>query len=353
MKKIISIICATFYMLTLLGCSGSANGGTASSDNGSSDPSEESSETVSSEGSEQSLINITGIYYGEITGDYWKSFWSSTEGLSDCIVTFELTNDDTNRTMPDASDYSYCDSVMLTVGPNSYKSVKAAFYSNSLDRYSTMSQVLGYGNVLGGADTIKMFASFYVNPNDLAKDNTVEFDLDGIKATADTSIAKPISHAIECLGDENSEERVAADLLGRCDTAFVNFAALIKKDKITVRVNPGPEFSLMKDCMKNCWSAEIGASLDSDAEYGGDMDLRYEKHFFSADLKGFDLDLVKEMYPEIAENIDGAIAATNEGADTCVNPSTTTNQFQAIADRFTDNYVAIINYFSIDVIDFD
>lgn len=352
MKKSLFAVLPLFLILS--GCSGGGTAKPASSAAGSEEGSvaEENTAEVSEETEnteeEVSLITITGIYYGEITSDYTKENWKSAQGMSDCIVTFEFTNDAENRTMPD-TDYADCKDVTLAAGPNSYNAFKPLYYIPVLTRYSDFSGVLGYGNVLGGADPIKMFAAFFVNPNDLKEGNEITLNVDGITATADGGIAKQITYPVEILDDEDSDVLTTADLLVRLDTEFVNFEALANKIKLFSKIDPGSDMVLMSGTMKTIFDEDLGIILTNDVDYGGnEIDGRYyNKKVFSTDRKGFDYDAAVGLYPEIKDNIDAMIEAAQLSADAMVNTGTTKDGFQKIADQFSTNYDEVLAFFGL------
>lgn len=305
---------------------------------------------------EKPMIEITGIYYGSITSDYEKSSWTSAEGMDDCIVTFYFNNDDTNRTMPELSGYANNDDITLSIGENSYN----AFTTDSLDinctlpRYTSYKQVAGYGNVLGGSDPIKMYAHFFVNPNDLQNDNEVTLTIgEDLVGNADVSISKQISHVIEIL-DQDSDEKLGADLLYRADTSFLNFQYLIK-EKIGIPSgyglyrDSGSEWSLIHDCMVNCFSSNLGVTLDVESNYGGDQDLRYDKDSFSSDLTGFDKEAAKTAFPEIADNIENVVNETNGMAEAAVAYGQPRSVFESYSNQMASDYAAICEYFSVSV----
>ena len=291
----------------------------------------------------KSIISIRGIYYS--TEESINTFYgSSAEGMSDCIVVFDFNNDDINRTMPD-TEYANCPEVQLTIGNNTYDSYQNLSYQYNLDRYSEMKNVLGYGNVLGGADTVRMYASFFVNPNDFKNDAEISLKIGDLNATTGTSDAKVMNHIVDCLQSE--EELEFADLIFRCDEAFQNFYALVKTHKITVRIDSGSDFSLMSQCLRNTFNSELGVTLDRKATHGG-SNSGYDEHAFSPNLKGFDLESVKKRYPEIATNIQGLIEAVNTCSDAIVVSGLSTDRMQAIADDFSRNYDEIMDFFSLD-----
>ncbi|MBR2676446.1 MAG: hypothetical protein IKE28_06015 [Solobacterium sp.] len=167
-NKIIHVLAFVLLSSHLIACNGTVSSGSAEGTQ-SDQANDNSNAEIVTEETALDLIDITGVYYGDITSEYNKDYYPSIQGLTDCIVTFDFKNDDLNRTMPD-TEYANTSAIKLIVGPNEYKAFKDVEYIEVLDRYSTMSHAIGYGNILGGSDPIKMFAVFFVNPNDLTTD---------------------------------------------------------------------------------------------------------------------------------------------------------------------------------------
>ena len=179
-------------------------------------------EEVTEESVEESLLSVVGIFYGDLyqalNGRFYKD--QELEGFSDCIVVFDYTNDATNRTLPESSLepgklYSgniTCPDITLLVNdtnkyeaydPNSYY----GHYSNKLNRYTSYSNPIGYGNLLGGSAPVRMYAVFYVNPNELEADSSAVLTVDDQTVEFSFEDIKEIKYPDEILTcEENYEE---------------------------------------------------------------------------------------------------------------------------------------------------
>lgn len=339
MKTIKSII-AGVLALSLCGCGSSS-----------------ASSSSAADGIETSSpIQITGVYYGNIRDGKYSSYWDSTEGMSDCIITFDFVNDETNRTMPELSGYANNSDITLEIGANSYTAYTSDMieYITALDRYTDMKMVAGYGNVLGGADPIKMYCVFFVNPNDLKNDNTITLTFDDLSGSVSAGKAKEIHHISDILED-GSQEKLAADLLVRVDTEFENFTNLsdnligIPSDSGWYR-DSGSEWSLIHDCMVNTLSDSIGATLDAMTSSGGDSNLGYDATVFSADVTGTGLEAEKDAFPDIAGSIDGMANISNTIAEAAVATGSRRETFENGASEFAEYYADIVSFFSVDVL---
>lgn len=332
MKNISKILLSFLMVASLSSCSGSS-GMTESGQAPTPEPTEEPAE----------LIQIKGIYYGPLSSERAKSSWSSAEGMTDCIVVFDYVNDDENRTMPD-TDYANTKAITLNINDkNTYSAFKSEVpFAEVLDRYSEIKQVIGYGNVLGGADPIPMFAIFFINPNDFKSSEEIVMSIDGIEGRCTPDLAKEIKYINtmidECEGHENEQ---IEEFLWRCDSSYWNVVKTAKNAAQT----PGSDYSLVSDCMKALFSESYGVNLNNSRNWGGNSELRRDSSLVD-DLPGFDINVVLEECPDIADDINTLISANEEYANAIISRSTNAKSLAAIVDKLETSYLNIMRYFS-------
>ena len=158
------------------------------------------------------------------------------EGYEDLIVVFDYANDAKNRTLP-ASQFNGTSlygsnptnsSITLDVnGVNSYNaydpySSAESHYAFNLARYTGYSYPINYGNLLGGADPVRMFVIFYVNPNDLKSDGVCTMTLDDKVVTFETGSVSDIRLPDEIMWVEDDFEAAyaLASFKWRCDHSY-------------------------------------------------------------------------------------------------------------------------------------
>ena len=175
------LVCALTMAITTFGASEATLAAEDSKAEESSAVLESAEETTE----EESLLSVVGVYYGDIYANQTGTCYSdqSLDGFSDCIIVFDYANDAKNRTLPASSlepgaiwsSGFTCPEVTLSVNDtNTYEAYDPNgyfhHYSNAINRYTPYSNPIGYGNLLGGADPVRMYSVFYVNPNELKAD---------------------------------------------------------------------------------------------------------------------------------------------------------------------------------------
>ncbi len=342
MKKVIEMIISMSIVLCFCGCGKDENGDSGTGISGEAIQDGQNTQEETAEEAPE-LIRIKGIYYGELSSARDKSSWSSAEGMTDCVVVFDFVNDDENRKMPE-TDYVNTSAIQLDInGKNTYTAFKSAVpFGKVLERYSSIKQVIGYGNVLGGADPVSMYAIFFINPNDFKTSEEIVLTIDDAEGRIGPESAKEIKYINTMIEEtEGYESEKIEEFLWRCDSAYWN---IVKTSK-TASQNPGSDYKLVSDCMHGLFSGSYGVNLNQTRDWGGDGTLRRARALVE-DLEGFNADVITEACPEIAADISTVISACGEYADAIVNPYSSVSGIGAIVDRFETSYLAIMRYFS-------
>lgn len=126
----------------------------------------DAAEETETETEEQSLIDVKGVFYG--------SYAASQEGYENMYLVFDYVNDLENRTLPSSNE-----GVTMTVnGTNTYNAKMPEYSDNErFEKYTGYEYLIGYGDLLGGADPVRMFVHYEFNPNDLKTGETITFTL--------------------------------------------------------------------------------------------------------------------------------------------------------------------------------
>ena len=126
----------------------------------------DAAEETETEAEEQSLIDVKGVFYG--------SYAASQEGYENMYLVFDYVNDLENRTLPSSNE-----GVTMTInGTNTYNAKMPEYSDNErFEKYTGYEYLIGYGDLLGGADPVRMFVHYEFNPNDLKTGETITFTL--------------------------------------------------------------------------------------------------------------------------------------------------------------------------------
>lgn len=277
MKKIICLIIMLALALPLCACGG-----------------EENSE----------LIDVKGAFY--------NMEQKNVDGLSAFFIVFDYVNDSANRTMPSSGEL-----VTLEISDkNSYKahelkeeSLEVHFstsddFCHAITRYGGYQYLLNYGSLLGGSEPVRMFVTFYANPNDLKSEGDVIFTIDDQKVKLSTTDFKKIAINDEIFTvEENYEEfQSLAAFKWRLDKAFLEAHAVAG-----VQVPFGEKLEPMSIGMKTLFDENVnwGISLKEipfvgvaakDETYVIDKDI-------DENLPVFNLELVLRSFPNEKEEI--------------------------------------------------
>ena len=336
MKKVI-ILLLSILMCVLTGCSGGAGGASAK---------------------KSSLINVVGVYHGDLYDN--KKYYNGTnihaedqhlEDFEDLIIVFDYINDDTNRRLPDSNlepgkiytgDIT-CPEITLSINnTNTYEAYDInsydGHYGNRVVRYSKLGYAVGYGNVLGGADPIRMFVIFYVNPNDIKEDAKAVFTL-GEEVVeinlADTVDVTTPDEILQC-GDYEKDYQLAA-FRWRLDhgfywTHFLTKTNIVKFDKVS-----GSDFSLVAECLSETFDNKYSFTCGTHPGIGkGSKDP--EPRYSFSHLPKLDLDIVTSEYPEIKSTLDDYIDHLNTLSEIIVKTGTSKSTIQAMIEETYNLY---------------
>lgn len=298
----------------------------------------------------ESLVNIVGAYYGDLGSD---------ESYQDLCIVFDYANDAQNRTIGDPGD------ITVTVnGTNVYEAaenqtiplsdtVLGSFDIKTFDyteRYTGIRSAAGYGDLLGGSDPVRMFASFLFNPNDLKTGDTIELTVGDQTATFPVADATEITMADEMMKCYPDYE--TAQMLGAAKWRF-DTAAEVAHDithYLGSTTGGGEEFSGMAQSMKNLFSPESGG-LSVFEEPGSGFNS--ETHTFNTVVEGlpaYDHDKVLAGYPDAAGDIEQLEERFATLADSITDPSVDKSVYAEQIGAVLDSYHAICDTLGIGTI---
>lgn len=348
-RTLVRLFCAAVTLAALLsGCASDSGQAGASTPPASTPP------TATPAPSETpSLLTLDGVFYRNTPDE---------DGLIDCIVVFDYTNDAQNRELPeDPSEITLDFNGVNTydihqVTGTVYAKGKLEYpnhYYYALSRYTGYSYALGYGTLLGGADPVRMFAVFYVNPNDLSGDGEMVFTMGDQSLTIPVSQAKEITLLDEIMTVEEDYQmaQATASLKWRFDKAYSSTQFVSRNLKI-----PGDDFNAMATGMEYIFKegqdwgysvAEIPSGGFSGEDTGCGM---YNDAAATAGLPGLDLALMAETYPEIADDITGMAETTNALAQAIRTPGTSLDSIIALMDTMDVHFANFQAYFDMEAL---
>lgn len=315
------------------------------------------------EEAKESLIHVVGVFYGDIYKSQSGNAYSEQklDGYQDLIVVFDFINDATNRTLPQSgltakSNYIYtsgitCPEVTLVVNeantyeaydPNAYED----HYSNMLNRYTPYRSAVGYGNLFGGSDPVRMYAVFYVNPNEMKTDSTAILTVgDQITEVSFTDLKK-ITYADEILTLESNYEEAQqiAAFKWRMDKV-VDLGA--KSSKYLRNMDPGSDLKGFGDSIGNLFSSDYGVTICGMLVAGFDTDHTFDG--MNKDLPHFDLNVLTNAFPDQAEEISGIVDATDRLGAMIQSSAYDKDDIMEVLKEFSDYYDVLTDIFGMEI----
>lgn len=326
--KIFALLLSVLMAFSLVACGSSEP--TATSDNN------------NEKDNQESLINIVGAYYGPCGAE---------DGYEDLYIVFDYANDSVNRTMPEESS-----AVTATVnGTNLYEAnanSETEMYHDGetyittpyswFERYTGYKYILGYGNLLGGSEPVRMFAHFTFNPNDLNTGEELILTVDEQIAEFAVSDVQKISvmdEILMCNGNFETEQMVAATKW-RLDTAYRIIWFLTG-----VNASFGDDFSAMGSAMRTLFSEDSkGLTVCEEPVYGCKKNSDTNTYTYNEvieSLPSYNYDVIAENCPEIADQL--IIVETNMYAlaDALENPNSSYDEVESLMKTILDAYFTI------------
>ena len=304
---------------------------------------------------------MAGVFTGDIYANSYGNQWYDSQGLTgykDLIVVFDYENDEKNRELPESEisptdefgktgvyGNPTCSQVTLKINEaNTYEAYDPAsyegHYSNSILRYTDYESPINYGTLFGGSDPVRMFAVFYINPNEAKSDSTAVMTVGDQEVSFSFSDIQEITEADEILKVEDDYE--TAQMIARfkldMDEAAHNMESYTPW-RAKVNADPGSDYGGVPQWFEGLFSGE-GASFD----YNG-VNRRND---VSMELPPFDIETVAGAYPEISEDIRNIAALSNQYASSIVDSSKSCEDIQNIAKSYYDIYFRLTDYFGMD-----
>lgn len=305
----------------------------------------ESTDTTSAQMTEPevSLITVQGIFYcSEMTNE---------DGYSLFAVVFDYANDSVNRELPtevediilrinDVNSYyifEYCYSCDQYGDP----SLGIEHIDTTFERYADYAYALNYGQLLGGADPVRMLAVFYANPYDLSSSQGIQLNVGDQTAEFPVSEVQEVSALDKVLMVEDNFETAQslAAFRWRIDTAF-------EQATFVAHCNPafGSEYSGMSESMQYLFNEDVewGVSFVADWDRGFSSvdDIRFHENL-NEEMPVFNLELVITAYPEISEEITALVLAFNELSEAIVTPNSSDDYVENLINSVRINYWSI------------
>jgi hypothetical protein len=205
-----------------------------------------------------------------------------------------------------------------------------------IERYTGYRYVVGYGDLPGGSDPVRMFAGCLFNPNDLKTGDTITLKVGEEVATFPVSDVVNITYGDEIMRCEPDFE--TAQILA-AEKWRIDMAAICAKDlPHLLRFGGGEEFSGYSQAMKNIFSPKSGGiSIFEEPQPGFDSDT----HTFNNAIDGlpaYDRDVVAKGYPDAIDLIDTYEAQFNKLSesilDSSVDAKTYDEQIAAVLDTY-------------------
>ena len=318
------------------------------------------SEEAIEEPEEESLLSVVGVYYGDLYANQKGTCYSdqSLDGFSDCIIVFDYANDATNRTLPDSSlepgviwsSGFTCPEVTLSVNdantyeaydPNGYD----GHYSNAINRYTSYSNPIGYGNLLGGADPVRMYSVFYVNPNELKADTKAVLTVADQSVTFDFANIEQITYPDEILRCEDNYEELQqlAAFKWRMDKIVVLSGDV---DGYMASMNPGSDLGGVGSSISSLFSSDYGVTISGQLSAGFGPDHTFDG--MTADLPHFNIDTLTNMLPDQQGDISAIVDATNRLGSAVQDSSYSKNDVEDILKEIIGYYANLTSGFDME-----
>lgn len=289
MKKIVSILLVLLMSMSIYACG--------------------SGESTEPEG----MISMKGTYAGILFAEGNDDI-HTPDGYVDLVLVFDFINDETNRILPELVS----DATLTINETNSYQAnenVSHEVYSHGtsktytnygyFEKYTGYKYAVGYGELLGGAEPARMFCHFYVNPNDLSEDGNMVFTFGDQQVEIENATVEEITVFDEILkaGENFEHDQSLASFKWRLDNAFLSatWISEINSDAF------GSQCKSLSRAMENTFREDIPMGISVINRQGtGFTDVNgvlFSTKALYTNLPTFDLELVKEAYPEMADQI--------------------------------------------------
>lgn len=283
-------------------------------------------------------IEIAGVYYGDLGSD---------DAYQDLYIVFDYVNDGTNRTMP----ISGSGVAISVISPNVYYAsdndmhriswAYGAYEMRTFDyveRYTGYRYPVGYGDVLGGSDPIRMFVHTLFNPNDLENGETITLTIGEASGGFPVSEAIEISVADEVMRVEPEFEtaQILAAEKWRLDSAIETAMTLSKS--IGRNGGGGDHYSGMSQSMKNLFSPVVGGLSVFEDPSGGFVSETHTYFTIVDSLPAYDHDVVMQGYSEVADKLDVFESQWNALADSILDPGTSLTSYEDQINELLGTY---------------
>lgn len=301
-----------------------------------------------------SVIEIKGVFVGELSAQLKEETAeiADFQGYSDCIVVFDYINDDTNRRLPEHKGGYSTQEVTLSIGgKNTYNAYvpqyKRCDYINTVTRYAGYANPIGYGNLLGGADPVRMYALFFINPNDIASGAEMVItvgDQTGIYSTDNVQTISIPDEILKAEADYEVAQQVTA-FKWRMDKAFNDAVSVVN-----AKGGFGSDYNGMSKAMLNIFNEDASWGISMiDMPSGGfsNIDGIYFEKVLSDATKPLDLSVVKAAYPEVAPLIQFYANTTTELGAAIANSKTTTNSINELLSDNLNAYFDLCEFFGL------
>lgn len=308
---------------------------------------------------ETKIIQITGVYAGLLEGDFYSMDTAAKkDGYIDLFIVFDFVNDDLNRTMPESND-----SVTLMIGRNSYNAAdnEQVMHQKGSTKFTEMTYegvqratgygyAIGYGDVLGGAEPIRMFLHFVINPNDLTANDVITLSIDDLSAEFPVSEIQEIAVGDEILraeGDFETAQILAAERW-RIDSSAQIIVFLL--DTLG-RTPSGSDYNGMSQAMGSIFSDASGGVSIFESHRSG---FSQKTHLYNTEVPGlpsYNRDVIVSGYSEVADLIVQYEDGFNELADMITTPDVSKTEFDEKMNDLLDLYYAICDAWGLEPIE--
>lgn len=298
---------------------------------------------------EPSLITVVGAFYGDLGAE---------NGYKDLFVVFDFANDATNRKIDTAT--------VSINGINTYaanENKEHQMYHNGsyterdydwIERYVGYSYAVGYGELLGGADPVRMVAHFYFNPNDIEGNPTLTLTVGDQVAEYATSNFTEISVKDEIMQVADDYEMAVIKASGkwRLDSIYRHLFFVADCGNIF-----GDKVAHFRDPMQELVYSERGKNITVTETPAYSFIQEYDLLWLGTPVDGlpqFDYKKFAAAYPELENDISLMFSEYAELADLIVTPNANTNQSlldkaQALINSICARYEKICDAWGIEM----
>lgn len=299
----------------------------------------DAAEETETEAEEQSLIDVKGVFYG--------SYAASQEGYENMYLVFDYVNDLENRTLPSSNE-----GVTMTVnGTNTYNAKMPEYSDNErFEKYTGYEYLIGYGDLLGGADPVRMFVHYEFNPNDLKTGETITFTLGDQTVEYPVADVQEISVMDELLKVEDDYEnaQMRAAFKWRVDESVYVFNIIgdpVREisgleaygiEPTTMFSVFGSDYDSLGTAMGTLFSPDSKGVSVVEGHSGGFESETKTMNKVKEDLPAYDEEAILAAYPEIQEVYPAYREHYNELATMIKTPSSGDDAQFAAAEAVED-----------------